>query len=1084
MSVYARALRTSLAATTSGLVLALAASPANAQCVVDGDAMADASMPESGQTITCADNLDNDGVLNSQANNVTVNVESPAGGISVTGQAGVLLGDGATISVASGSNRPINTSGDNAAGIEVGNGASIDVGGQVTTAGEMSDAISANDMATIDVSGTVRTGGGTSNAILVGATSTVNVKSGGLVTTGNSNSSAIRVEGDGSTVNVAADADVTTSSGMSNPILLIGNDATVNVAGDVRSSSGNATAILAEGNGASITIQDGGFVTAQSSGSNGIESTGSNAVIVVESGGEVRISSGNSSAIVSGDMGTVELAGTVNASSSQSQGVVLNNGGSLTIVEGGVITTSSSESQAVLVDEAATSATITVETDGMINAIGAQAVLDRGMTNTMITVDGEVFGGSSDPVLDLGAGDDTVIVNGTVEGSSASPVIDLGDGSDTLTINSSTTVTGPDVLADLGGGTDTLNLNSGQTFASSQFAGAETVNANQNTLMGDPNMGSGTTYNIDDDQSGQTVNSGSGSTTNVQNGGSVMTINSDGGTSNVENGGSAMNANSSNGGTTNVNDGGMVSNSMSSSGGTTNVNEGGMVMNASSSDGGMTNINSGGSAMNSSADQGGSVTVGDGGDAGNVQSNTGGNVTVQSGGSANVNSTSGNGGNLTFESGSNANVESGASARQQDMEIAGADFQDGSILTVTNSDFITASASGSGISMGLADGAFRDGLDRLGVSNINSLSVANGLDAIAQAQTDDAALDALGDIVLTQVDDIPDVFNAITNEGGVQVASASLQASQQFINMLRPGARPAAATSTTAMRSASPINGDEYASGLAGAGSGQSGVWFAFSYGERDVDASAQTALESKSQTYSAGYERAIGSAGDAAVGIAIGYTQSDARSTSINDADIDSYSLGIYGGGTFSALRTNVALAYTRSNFSDAVNDSNGDIYSGRARVAVDLLGDADQGVNVAPFITAEGTLARYDDFAATGPINTVLTDGRLDQGVLGAGARIGFEGSPIERFVNLGIEAAYERVFGDRDLAFGATIGGTANAFQIIQTVADKERLRVGATFGVDLSDSMALSLEYDALYGSTTTDQAGSVKVTFRF
>jgi len=1068
------------------LVLALAASPASAECVVDGNAMADASMPESGQTIICADNLDNDGVINAEADDVTVNIESPAGGISVTGQAGILLGDGATISVASGSNRPINTSGDNAPGIEVGNGATITVGGQVTTSGGMSNAITAGDMASVDVSGTVRTGGGESNAIVVGSTSTVNVNSGGLVTTGNSTSSAIRVEGDGSTVNIATDADVTTSSGMSNPILLIGNNATVNVSGDVRSSSGNATAILSEGDGASITIRDGGFVTAQSSGSNGIESTGSDAVIVVERGGEVRISSGNSSAIVSGEMGTIELGGTVSASSSQSQGVVLNDGGGLTILDGGVIETSSSESQAVLVDEAAASATITIETGGMIDAIGAQAVLDRGMTDTMVTVDGVIFGGSSDPVLDLRAGDDTVIVNGTVEGSSASPVIDLGDGSDTLTINSSTTVTGPDVLADLGGGTDTLNLNSGQTFTSSQFAGAETVNANENTLMGDPNMGSGTTYNVNDDQSGQTVNAGSGSTANVQSGGSIMTVNSDGGTSNVGDGGSAMNTDSSNGGTTNVNDGGMVSNSTSSSGGTTNINDGGMVTNASSSDGGMTNINEGGSAMNSSADQGGSVMVGNGGNAGNVQSNTGGNITVQSGGSANINSASGNGGGLTFESGSNANVESSASARSQSMDIAGADFQNGSMLTVTNSEFVTASASGSNISMGLADGAFRDGLDRFGVSNVNSLSAASGLDAIAQAQADDIALDAIGNIVLTDAADIPDVFNAITNEGSVQVASASLQAAQQFLAMLRPGSQPLAATSTAAMRAASPIDSQGYASGLTGNGAGQSGVWFSFAYGERDIDATAQTPLESKSLTYSAGYERAIGfgSAEDAAFGIAFGYTDSDARSTSIIDANIDSYSVGMYGGGTFSAVRAEVALAYTRSDFSNAANDYSGDVYSGRARLAVDLLGDADRGFNLAPFITAEGTLARYDDLNAAGPINTVLSDGRLDQGVLGVGARIGYEGSPIARTVNFGVEAAYERVLGDRDLAFGATIGATTNAFQIIQTVADEDRLRVGATVGVNLSDSVAIGLGYDALYGSTTTDQSGSVKVTLRF
>jgi|GEM_PF-5153902 len=77
--------------------IALTAPAAYGQCVVDGNMMADASNPESGQTITCEDNLDNDGVPDRQADDVTVNINAPAGGISVTGKPGIALGNGATI---------------------------------------------------------------------------------------------------------------------------------------------------------------------------------------------------------------------------------------------------------------------------------------------------------------------------------------------------------------------------------------------------------------------------------------------------------------------------------------------------------------------------------------------------------------------------------------------------------------------------------------------------------------------------------------------------------------------------------------------------------------------------------------------------------------------------------------------------------------------------------------------------------------------------------------------------------------------------------------------------------------------------
>ena len=308
---------------------------------------------------------------------------------------------------------------------------------------------------------------------------------------------------------------------MSNPVQVDGASSSVTVSGQVRSSSGNATAILGTAEDIVITVQDGGLVTAQSSNSNAIEITSTGATITVENGGEVKISSGNSVAIISGADGSVNLDGVVSASSSSSQAVVLGDNSELTVRSRGVIETSSSESQAVLIEELATTATVNVNRGGNIDAVGAQAIVDRGMTNTTVVVDGTVFGGASEPVIDLGAGDDTLTVNGTVRGTSANPVINLGEGNDTLNDNSSQTIEGPGALVSAGGGMDTLNVSNGKTNSSEQYGGFEMTNVGRNMNLEDPANGMETTLDVTDDQSGNQINAMEGGAVNVREGGTA-----------------------------------------------------------------------------------------------------------------------------------------------------------------------------------------------------------------------------------------------------------------------------------------------------------------------------------------------------------------------------------------------------------------------------------------------------------------------------------------------------------------------------------------------------------------------------------
>ena len=691
LSLKRQSLRGLLALSSAGLMALGFALPAHADATIDGPGTP--AMPGDGATVTLTPPLNNEGVTGG-ANNVTVEiVDQSSAGISTSGQPGIVLGQGATVNV--GAAGQVVTQGDNARGIDLGNIARATLNGMVSTSGEASGAFVAGANSTVDVNGTVRTGGGNSAAVTVGQGSTVNVNMGADVRTGNSNSDAVLLQGDGTTLNVAADGLVTTSSGQSSPVRATGNDASINVAGEVRSSSGNADAIRVEGDNGQVTVSNGGFVTAQSSGSDAIDMTGSGGTVTVEQGGEVRISSGNSAAIRGGAMGTVNVAGMVGISSSSSQGVVLDNMGTLNVQDGGLIETSSSESQAVLINEAATSATVNVNQGGTINAIGAQAIVDRGMTNSTVTVDGRVFGGSSDAAIDLGAGMDMLIINGEVEGSASGPAVNLGMGDDTATLNSPGALKGPDMLLDGGMGTDVLNINAGD-YMSGQFMSVETVN-----------VAMGGMYSVNDSSPDQTVNvMGQNSSASVDQGGTIGTLNSSGGAqgqvnmggtaqnanadgmgsaTNVNMGGTVNQANAQNGGQTNVNQGGNAQNATADGmGSSTNVNQGGMVGNATANNGGSTQVNMGGMAdttnsngmgsrtdvnmggqvNNANANMGGQTNVNQGGQVQNANANMGGQTNVNQGGMA---------GNATSDGmGSATNVNQGGMVGQANANNGGA----------------------------------------------------------------------------------------------------------------------------------------------------------------------------------------------------------------------------------------------------------------------------------------------------------------------------------------------------------------------------------------------------------------------------
>ncbi|RYH02562.1 autotransporter outer membrane beta-barrel domain-containing protein [Salipiger sp. IMCC34102] len=969
--------RNSLLSHVSALALAcVAPSFATAQCVVT-TGTGTASSPDAGDVIDCDSNLETDSILGPDAAGVTLNINAPSGGISVTGDEAVLLGNGAIIDIDSASNRPVQTSGDSAAAITVGNNAQITVGGRVATSGEASNAIDTGRRATVDVLGTVTTGGGGSNAISVGAGSTVTVGPRANVNTQNSKSTAVLLRGDNATLTIEAlqteqnglqQGLVTTSSGNSNPVLIRGNGGTVNVSGEVRSSSGAATAILAAGDEAEITVRDMGFVSATSSNSNAIESTGTGASILVEAGGEIAISSGNSAGIVAGPQGTVEIAGTVGASSSNSQGVVLGNRGELTIRTGGLIETSSSESQAVLIGEDATTATILVEEGGDIDAVGAQAIVDRGTTRTEVTVNGVVFGGSSEPVISLGGGNDTLVVNGTVRGSSADPVIDMGAGDDSTTINSSTTVEGPGVLVDGGSGNDELTLASGQNFDANQFTGVEQTTTRRNTTPGDPNEGGSTSVNVSDDQSGNSFSAG----------------------------------------------------------------------------------------------EGGNVTVENGGRAGRVSTNDGGQATVREGGTAGVDADSGGDGTgrLTFERGSTADVEGKAQSGDQSFDVAGANFQDGTNVSINNSGVLQGSASGGRVSVSLPTDAFEAASD-----SASTASFGAAIDAAIAADDVDAT-----QLILTDAESLPAILRDGAGEDRAQVAAGAVATTLAFGDLLSARGQTgpaAAAASGVVVSSKNPIGA-------------ATGAWVDLFGGEIESETDLTSDFDASFAGLAAGVEQdmAFGGLGFGQVGLAVGVSRGNTDGIA-GDGDFDALSIGVYANSVNGPSQVTGHLAYTGLDFDLGGDDAgDGHLFSGRAEYAHDLRGEYADAILLAPY-AALGFVSGEIDGGAT-PLAS-LDEGEIDQGIAEIGMRVGRTFDVGKQTVSAVVEAAYERTFGDEGVTFAGTAFG--QDFSTVASALEDERFKLGVGLETRLSPAATLSVRYDGRFGGSDDHRLG-LGVNFAF
>jgi uncharacterized protein with beta-barrel porin domain len=1065
------------------LAMALAA-PASADCTSTAGS---AAAPESGATVTCTSPLRTSPTQAPSASNVTVNTNGSSAGYSVTGQTAVLLGSNATVNVNAGGQ--IATSGDDAIGVDAGANSSVTVSGtqnatgQITTQGERSTAIRLGEQSRVDVSGRVVTNGSNANAVVVGGNSTVTVQNGGIVRSNSGQSNAIFSTGSGVTVNVNEGAQVATSSSGSNPISLSGSGATVQIGGLVTSSAGNSDAVSLTGANSTVTVTGTGEVRASASGSDLISATGTGSTITLEASGPALAagSGGGQAAARVGDQGTVNVNREIRASSSNSLGVAATNNATINVNTQGSIIASSSQATAVRLESTQSSSTnrINVNQGASIDASGGQAIVASG------------------------SGREIVQIDGNVTGQNGAAVVELGGGTDELTVSSTGTLSAPgsNTLVDGGDGMDTVNLANAATYQAARFRQVEQLNA----------TGSGTTINAGPGtNSGMTISAGS-----MASGGGGGGGGGSGPTVNVNEGADLGTVRASGNGTANINSGGRANRLEVSGGGTGNVNSGGTVDTLSVS-GGSSTARVGGTANSVDTSGGGTVNVSSGGTVNNVSSGSGGTVNLESGSNASLSPDSGQGGSINTASGSNVTVQGNSSGGNQSQRVTGANFGSGTNISVGNSPFLTGSAAGDTISLGLEDLAFT----RLAQGG-NQRAVAGALDVLADS-TSPRAQQILGGVVLAS--DPQALFNDLSGQVYASAVQSGMATQRTFALGLRSRAEasapvpemtpnvpvlgytglPQSALPNLALAADAPFAPTEAAPapGFAPAVAQGYGVFIGGYGGSLDYDGTGNV-LGYDSDTYGGmiGVETGLAALGygEGVAGIALGYAQTDVDVDGTrSDADIDSYQVGIYAGGNFRGfdLAGSLGYGYQEVDIDRRIGlpsgtvatggDFDGHLVSASLSASYNLAAGFADGLVFAPKATYDLIYADYGDGAENGGTIADLRfqGGDYTQHIAGVGLLLGAETAMNGVVLRPEIEIMYEHVGGDSQIAQTLSFAGTDAAFAIASSEEVDERMRIGAGLGIGFTDDLSAKVSYEGIFGDDLEGHsvAASLRLAF--
>ncbi|HEX2019069.1 MAG TPA: autotransporter domain-containing protein [Aurantimonas sp.] len=597
----------------------------------------------------------------------------------------------------------------------------------------------------------------------------------------------------------------------------------------------------------------------------------------------------------------------------------------------------------------------------------------------------------------------------------------------------------------------------------------------------------------------------------TSNGGGSDAAAASGPTVNVNDGADLGTVRASGNGTANINSGGMADRLEISQGGTGNVNSGGTVDTLSVS-GGSSTASVSGTANTVNASGGGSVTVQSGGTVNNVSSGSGSTVNLESGSNASLSPDSGQGGTINTASGSNVTVQGNSSGGNQSQRIAGANFGSGTNISVGNSPFLTGSAAGDTISLGLEDNAFRQY-----AQGGNQRAVAGALDVLADS-TSPRAQQILGGIVLAG--DPQALFNDLSGQVYASAVQSGMATQRTFALGLRsraeasapvPGVNvgvpvlgytghPQPALPSLALAADAPflpmedtpVPGPAVAQGY--------GVFVGGYGGSLDYDGTGNV-LGYDSDIYGGmiGVETGLAALGygEGVAGIAFGYGRTDVDVTG-SDAGIDSYQLGIYAGGNLRGFDLAASLGYgyqevdvdrrigLPSGSVSTGGDFDGHLLSASLSASYNLASGFSDGLVFAPKATYDMIYADYGDGVENGGTIADLRfhGGDYTQHIAGIGLLLGAETALNGVVLRPEVEIMYEHVGGDSQIAQTLSFAGTDAAFAVASSAEVDERMRVGAGLGIGFTDDLSAKVSYEGIFGDDLEGHsvAASLRLAF--
>lgn len=286
-------------------------------------------------------------------------------------------------------------------------------------------------------------------------------------------------------------------------------------------------------------------------------------------------------------------------------------------------------------------------------------------------------------------------------------------------------------------------------------------------------------------------------------------------------------------------------------------------------------------------------------------------------------------------------------------------------------------------------------------------------------------------------------------------------------------------------------------------------VWAGGFGGIADVDGDGNAAgWDSKSAGFAGGVEadlsRILPMA--ARIGIAAGYSRSNGD-TRNQSANLSGTHVGVYGqagADRFApGLAARGAVSYAAQDIDTGRRIAFGTINrTATARYDADTVSAAAEvryGVDVSDIIPAMNgrtilsPLARIDaafvstsGFAETGAgaLNLTGTARSFDQAVLGLGVSVGGSYRLGAAMLQAGFSVAWEHIAGDIRPAAGLVFAGAPTGFTTLGPDESRNRLRLGSSADVRISDNLSINLAADAVLSKDRTELAGNAALRIRF